>query len=976
VNDLRCVRSQDLPKGCLPGTRQGVINEIIEWFSRPMDDNEPRVFWLSGAAGCGKSAIARATSDLFKGQRRCASFFFDSFKLAHEGPDVLFATISHQLAELHEGWKASLIKTPESSSMTPERWTMQAQFNDLMVGPASQLDIFGPILIVIDALDESGSETEREQVLETLKHIIDLPPNFRFFITSRPEADIVNALGYIPWVYRKQLDDLDASLTDEDITRFVRFRLQTMPEIDPLVVDSLTRDIVLRSDQLFQWAATACNYIQEASCMGSDPVKRAEYILSLSSHGGLDGLYLAIVDEECGFEAGNPDHLHFQSIMGRILLLREPMSMDDLFQLWYDEEERDQVPKILSPLGSLLSGVSSQDRKSPVRPLHVSFADFLRSKDYGQKYHINTEEQNKKLTDALFRIMEHSLRFNICNLETSSKRNSEVEDLDARIRENIPTHLGYACCYWADHLSHVQIGSEWTSRLDRFLRTHLLFWLEILSLTKKMDRGIEQLAVLEGWLISQVMFIFRVTSRTWKVKLTRQKKQENTQDLISFVRDAYWFGVNFGRVAEESTPHLYLSALPFIPRSSLLSQTYLPQFPGCLRIHDHHKIVWPRTSSNVDISSSINTSPLPLRARRLSSNSDGRAPSVSTTGSSILKASIKKRHFHHVTSIGYSSDGQYIVSGSVDRTVIVWDAKTGEIAFGPFEGHTRGIKSVAFSPDSQSVASGSDDQTVRIWSLRTPMGNMNPIICQGHTKLVLSVAFSPDGKRIVSGSFDHTLRLWDAVTGELVAGPLQDHTDMVRSVAFSPDGRYIGSGSDDRTVRIWNAQNGEMAAVLPQERSRWVSAVAFSPDSKRIVSGSADCLVRIWDIATRSLVAEPFQGHTRSVSSVEFSPDGHRVVSGSDDGSLIMWDAATGMIVAGPYQGHTELVKSIGFSPDGAQIASGSFDCTVRVWDANAEQDAVRLFQGYIGLLTQDGPPPSPDATRIFFLLSLCLVYI
>ncbi|PPK73917.1 WD40 repeat protein [Methylobacter tundripaludum] len=300
-------------------------------------------------------------------------------------------------------------------------------------------------------------------------------------------------------------------------------------------------------------------------------------------------------------------------------------------------------------------------------------------------------------------------------------------------------------------------------------------------------------------------------------------------------------------------------------------------------------------------------------------------------------------HDGTVAAIAYSPNGKFIVSGSYDKTLRLWDAKTGEPVGEPLKGHQAGVSSVAFSPDGKLIVSGSYDKTLRLWDAKTgdPLGKL----VKGHSAGISSVAFSPDGERIVSGSDDGTVRLWDTKNRSPVGSPMTGHNDVVSSVAFSRDGTKIVSGSFDKNLRLWNTATGKQIGDPLVGHDDAVTSVAFGSDDNRIVSGSYDKNLRLWrqDAKTGSFSSKPMSGHTDWVTSVAFSRDGNKIVSGSRDQTLRVWSAQTGKPEGIPFRSHKKGVWSVAFSPDGAWIASGSADKTLQTWPATIKVSADEL---------------------------------
>jgi WD40 repeat protein len=297
---------------------------------------------------------------------------------------------------------------------------------------------------------------------------------------------------------------------------------------------------------------------------------------------------------------------------------------------------------------------------------------------------------------------------------------------------------------------------------------------------------------------------------------------------------------------------------------------------------------------------------------------------LSDEGARSQAASVSRTlqgHTAAVTSLAFSPDGKYLVSGSRDGTIRMWEVRhLREIAMLGPEGSP--VNGVSYSPDGGQLISAANDG-VHIWDT-TRMAELATL--KGHARPVNACAFSPDGQKIVSASDDAALKLWDAEDGREIL-TLKGHTGSVRACAFSSDGSRIVSagGSLDRTLKLWDAETGQEISTL-RGHTDGVPACAFSPDGRHIVSASES--LRLWDTET-GREAAAFRGRTGRVNSCVFSPDGKLILSVGGDGLLKLWSRECEELAS--YAGHSTPINTCAFSPDGRIIASSGEDAVIRI---------------------------------------------
>lgn len=164
-----------------------------------------------------------------------------------------------------------------------------------------------------------------------------------------------------------------------------------------------------------------------------------------------------------------------------------------------------------------------------------------------------------------------------------------------------------------------------------------------------------------------------------------------------------------------------------------------------------------------------------------------------------------------ILALAFSSDGRWLVSGTADGHIRMWDVATGEtlVVFAePTEQeHLGQISAAAFSPDRALLAAGTQRQ-LHLWDVRTGHKVLSVSTAHQRGRRVLHDApkplvFSPDGAILISGHASGTVQLWDVKTGDRIAA-LDGHTDQVETLKFSPDAETLVSTGQDGTIFLWD----------------------------------------------------------------------------------------------------------------------------------------------------------------------------
>jgi hypothetical protein len=508
---------------CTPGTRVHILRNIINWANDTSSKSQD-IYWLFGPAGSGKSTIAYTIARRFEltadvddtivlgGNFLCSRQFEETKYETH-----IVRTLVYQLSLKSKTFADVLCRSGRFETVHRD---VRAQLEDLLVEPWRESysilsnDPSGQrrYLVVIDALDEIEHQGGPTFLRDLLAVIDDTPlPGLKFFVTSRPDPDLVKHVESFGRKRIFRLQDVDKEEVQADIAKYLEASLPHCKGLGEM------KSLLQFAGGLFICAATLVRHLTPTRPnlkpaeqkrllhkLFSDTVAPQSPHLSSKAAFLLDTLYLRILTDAFS-DLESEDFSTRLQILHTFFCTADPVSASTATKLVCEESEETDpsfsFTEVAIDVLAQLHAVVYTDTQQRILSYHKSFSDFLFDQDRSKEYWCDLAAHHRLLFESCFRVINSGLKFNIAAISTSFILDSDNLELPRQVEKKIPPVMKYSSRNWSHHLSNTipAASDPLLNILADFLRLCALFWIEAMNLLNARGRCDPMLRVASNW---------------------------------------------------------------------------------------------------------------------------------------------------------------------------------------------------------------------------------------------------------------------------------------------------------------------------------------------------------------------------------------------------------------------------------------------------------------------------------------------
>lgn len=885
---------------------------------RGAQSRPPRCFWLSGAAGTGKSVLAAHVIRHLSQDRNCSYYFLKHTDKSKQSLGSLLRSLAYQMANRDPSLRRALLALQHEEDLTADPHDVRAIWRQLFQRRLFHTEPQQKHYWVIDAIDECHACHELFPLLARIEDKFPL----RIFLTSRRSVALEKQFQKLPVI----AEHVQMSNTLRDIRLLLEANISCIHISDQADVDSLIDELVTKSNGSFLWVYLMLQQLDNA---WSD---KAIHEVMEHVPEEMDELYRHILVQM----SRDPNKDLAVVILRWTVCAIRPLTVQEL-----QEAIRVDINHTVYELEKMIEAVCGQlvqvDKQSKVQVVHDTVREFLLSDHLELEFAVHKEQTHAHLAEICMRILGDD------DNSSSSRGTLNRRPLSAS-RGNRPLSE-YASTYFSEHLVKSPRSAASVNillpKLESFLATSVLGWIEFVA----RDRNL-------GALTQTAKNLKRYADQ--RVEPQYQSDDE-FKDIRTWAVDLIHLVTVFGRHLTNQPLSIRHLIPAFCPRESMLhrrfnNSTLGPEVVGvsakkwddrisCTPFHDDHitalsccdKLYAVGLRSGVVVLYYVSTC---QEARRIAHSEPVRHLEFATIHDWIVvsgKDSLtlwdfesatqkwKIETLHEPQAITFAEDDALVIAATKDSHTATWSTATGSELkvtswYSPGNGsstHIQPPKKVCISNELNMMAIVYRNQPLVLWNLLPPkrLGTLP------RDSDVTSVVFNPVRalSLLAVGYFDGEISIIDLRNYEVKAHAEADAS----SLSASPDGKTLLVGDNTGTIRIFDFETLELIDILKSEDEE-ITAMVFAGSSLRFLDIRRD-RVNVWEpsalvrrrdnedtssssegqttafsSAPSQLLVQPLNEEP-AITALVCHHSGDVLFAGRDDGSVVIYSTRRGM---------------------------------------------------------------------------------